>query len=71
MSAIVVAAIVALAVLVMALGGSQFARQTLILMVGQTAVLVVQRRMVCKVCDHRGADVRTAFGGNAPSRRSV
>jgi hypothetical protein len=33
----------------------------------------LMRRMVCKVCDHRGADVRTAWhvGRNAPTRRSV
>ena len=41
MSAIVVVAILALAVLVMALAGSQFARRILILMVGLAAAVLV------------------------------
>ena len=41
MSAILVAAIVALAVLVMALAGSQLARRALIFMVGLTATALV------------------------------
>jgi hypothetical protein len=41
MSAIVVVAVIALAVLVMALAGSQFARRVLLFMVGLTAAALV------------------------------